>query len=250
MKVEIAGVGKRYPDGTVALRDVSFEIPSGQVCVLLGPSGAGKSTLLRSLNGLSVPIAGTVRLDGVEVGPRTLSRLRRRIGMVHQSGALSPRLGVARNVLTGALADVSTPAAWLGLFTRAQRRKAAGLLAAVGLDEAHLSRRASSLSGGQQQRVGIARALMADPSLILADEPVASLDPRTGAEIVALLASEARRRSATLVCSLHQVDLARAIADRVVALAAGQVVFDGPPSRLGEADLVRIYGAGREASAA
>lgn len=250
MKVMLVGVGKRYPDGAVALEDVSFGIPSGQVCVLLGPSGAGKSTLLRMLNGLAAPSAGRISLDGIDVSARTLQRLRKKIGTVHQSGALSPRLDVARNVLCGALGDLSTPAALMGLFTGAQKRKAAGLLAAVGLDETHLARRASTLSGGQQQRVGIARALMADPALILADEPVASLDPRTGAEIVALLAAEARRRSATLVCSLHQVEFARSMADRIVGLCAGRIVFDGPPSRLAEADLARIYGAPREASAA
>lgn len=250
MKLQLKGVEKVYPGGAAALRGVTFDVPAGQVCVLLGASGSGKSTLLRCLNGLAAPSAGEILLDGVAVSRRTLPDLRRRIGMVHQSGALSPRLDVARNVLSGALAETGVVQSWLCLFTREQQRKAAGLLASVGLGEEHLARRAGDLSGGQQQRVGIARAMMADPSLILADEPVASLDPRTAAEITALLAGEARRRGATLVCSLHQVDLARTMADRIVALSGGEVVFDGPPVRLREPELAQIYGAPREASVA
>ncbi len=251
MKVELVGVEVNFPGAAAAaLKDVSFEVPAGQVCVLLGPSGSGKSTLLRCLNGLVAPSGGQVLLDGREVSRRTMPALRRRTGTVHQAFGLSPRLSVSRNVLTGSLAEVSTFNAWLGLFTAKQKRKAAALVAAVGLEEQHLARRASGLSGGQQQRVGIARALMADPSLILADEPVASLDPAASAEIAALLVSEARRRGATLLCSLHQVDLARAIADRVIALSGGRIVFDGPPSRLRDADLAQIYGAPREVNVA
>jgi phosphonate transport system ATP-binding protein len=250
LRVEFVRVEKRFSGEAAALRGVSFEVPSGQICVLLGPSGAGKSTLLRCINGLTVPSGGKVLVDGLEVTRRALPALRHRIGMVHQSFALTPRLSVARNVLAGALADVSTAAAWLGLFRDQHKRRAASLIAAVGLGEQHLARRVADLSGGQQQRVGIARALMTAPALILADEPVASLDPRTGADILALLANETRRRSATLICSLHQVELARGVADRIIALSGGEVVFDGPPWRLNDADLARIYGAGDAASAA
>lgn len=250
MRVQLTAVGKTYPGGAAALDDVSLDIPAGQVCVLLGASGSGKSTLLRCLNGLVTPSAGLVLLDGVQLTKASLPQLRRRIGMVHQSGALSPRLDVARNVLAGALAETSATRALLGLFTQDQKRRAASLVASVGLDEQHLARRAGDLSGGQQQRVGIARALMAGPSLVLADEPVASLDPRTGAEIASLLVAETRKRGATLVCSLHQLDLARGMADRIVALADGRIVFDGSPSRLRETDVARIYGARLEDSVA
>ena len=245
MKLEFQGVEVQYPDGTRALKSVTLVVPAGEICVLLGASGAGKSTLLRCVNGLTAPSAGHVSINGVGIDRSSLRQLRRHIGTVHQSHALSSRMSVAQNVLSGAVAQVPTAAALLGLFPRRLERKAAELIAAVGLGEEHLARRAASLSGGQQQRVGIARALITDPEIILADEPVASLDPKTGADIVELLAAEARRRSATLLCSLHQVDLARRIADRIVGLSAGEVVLDDTPDALTGQALARLYQHGK-----
>jgi phosphonate transport system ATP-binding protein len=235
--------GKRYPDGTVALSDVTLRIARGQFCVLLGPSGAGKSTLLRMANGLVTPTEGQVSVDATPVVRGTLARIRPRIGMIHQRFNLVPRLTVATNVLTGALPQLPLWRALGGLFTQAQQHKACELLASVGLEEAHLRRRASELSGGQLQRVGIARAFMLDPSLVLADEPVASLDPKVSRDILALLRQQSRQRGATLLCSLHQLDLAREFADRIVALRHGRVVFDGPPGRLDDAACASIFGA-------
>jgi len=235
-------VGKRYPDGAVALADVSFEVPRGQFCVILGPSGAGKSTLLRCVNGLATPSEGQVRIDGELVGQSTLKRLRPRIAMIHQAFNLVPRASVAANVIAGALPAISTPRAIAGLFPRRLQEKACTLIADVGLSEDHLSRRIAALSGGQQQRVGIARAFMLDPAYVLADEPVASLDPKISVEILELLAREARERHATVLCSLHQVDLARRFADRIVALNAGRVLFDGRPAALADDRLAEIYG--------
>jgi phosphonate transport system ATP-binding protein len=235
-------IGKRYPDGTVALADVSFEVPRGQFCVILGPSGAGKSTLLRCVNGLATPSEGQVHIDGEPVGRATLKRLRPRIAMIHQAFNLVPRASVASNVIAGALPAVSTARALAGLFPARFKQKACALVGDVGLSEEHLRRRVAALSGGQQQRVGIARAFMLDPAYVLADEPVASLDPRISADILELLAREARERDATVLCSLHQVDLARRFADRIVALKAGRVVFDGKPSALAEDRLAGIYG--------
>lgn len=235
-------VGKRYAGGTVALDGVTLAIPRGQFCVLLGPSGAGKSTLLRMANALSIPTSGEVAVYGVRLARRNLPAIRRRIGMIHQGFNLVPRLSVATNVMTGALPGMSTPRALLGLFPPDLKAKVCALVAAVGLDEMHLDRRADSLSGGQQQRIGIARAFMLDPGIILADEPVASLDPRTGADIMTLLRGQARERGVTVLCSLHQIDLARAYADRIIGLRDGRVVFDGPPERLDRAANARIYG--------
>ncbi|WP_439534405.1 phosphonate ABC transporter ATP-binding protein [Polymorphobacter sp.] len=234
-------VGKRFPDGTVALADVSFEVPAGQFCVILGRSGAGKSTLLRCVNGLATPGSGKVTVGGVEVAAATLRRLRPRIGMIHQSFNLVPRASVATNVIAGALPAVSTGRALLGLFPRTLRQKACALIADVGLGEAHLQRRVASLSGGQQQRVGIARAFMLEPDYVLADEPVASLDPQTSLEIMALIRREAKQRGATVLCSLHQIDLAMRFADRILALREGRVVFDGPPKALASSGLGQIY---------
>jgi len=245
-------VGKRYPDGTVALHDVSLRIPPGQFCVLLGASGAGKSTLLRMANGLAMPTQGIVNVEGVPVNGKTLAAIRPRIGMIHQQFNLVPRLSVASNVLTGVLPMLPLWRALGGWFTDAQQRKACKLLAAVGLDETHLARRAGDLSGGQLQRVGIARAFMLDPSLVLADEPVASLDPKISRDILALLRRQSRQRGATLLCSLHQLELAREFGDRIVALREGRVVFDGTPAQLDHDACIEIFGrhAGNLAAAA
>ncbi len=228
--VEFDAIGKRYADGTAALSAISLAIPRGQFCVVLGPSGAGKSTLLKLLNGLAQADSGTLRFDGQTLTPARLRRVRAQLGSIHQHYALVPRLTVLDNVLCGALPQLGSIRALLGLFTDAQRRRACSLLAEAGLDESHLYRRASELSGGQQQRVGIARALMAQPQLILADEPVASLDPRISREILDLLRRASRERGAAVLCTLHQPELAVAVADRIVGLRAGRIVFDGAPS--------------------
>ncbi len=241
MNLVFEHVGKRYADGTIALDDVSFEVPSGQFCVILGRSGAGKSTLLKCVNGLAVPSEGRVIVDGVEVTPGTLRRLRPRVAMIHQSFNLVPRANVATNVISGALPAVSTARAILGLFPKVLRDKACALVADVGLGAEHLRRRVATLSGGQQQRVGIARAFMLDPAYVLADEPVASLDPQSSIDILALLEREAKERGATVLCSLHHIELALRFADRIVALRDGRIVFDGPPDALADSRLGRIY---------
>jgi phosphonate transport system ATP-binding protein len=237
-------VEKRYPDGTAALAGVSFEVPKGQFCVILGPSGAGKSTLLRCVNGLVQPSGGQVTIDGVVVGPRSLQRLRPTIGMIHQSFNLVTRASVAANVIAGALPNVSTLAALAGVYPRDLRRKACELVSQMGLTELHLKRRVSELSGGQQQRVGIARAFMLDPAVVLADEPVASLDPQISADILALLSREARARGSTVLCSLHQIELALEYADRIIAVRGGRIVYDGLPTSL-TPETVRGFYAGQ-----
>lgn len=240
--IRFDSVGMRYGDGTIALGSITLEIPHGQFCVLLGPSGAGKSTLLRIVNGLAIPTAGTVSLNGAALGRRGLREVRRRIGMIHQGFSLVPRSNVATNVMAGALPEMSALRTLLNLPPRHLKARACALLEAVGLEPTQLARRADSLSGGQQQRVGVARAFMLDPAIILADEPVASLDPRTGVDIMALLRAQARARGTTVLCSLHQIDLARAFADRIIGLREGQVTFDGRPEDLTAPVLARIYG--------
>lgn len=237
------GVTKKFADGTLALRSVSCKIERGEFCVILGSSGAGKSTLLRTVNGLVAPTAGRVRLDGNTIEAKTLARLRPRIGMIHQQFNLSPRLSVAKNVLAGALPALSTAAALLHLFPAEHRRRACALIARVGLGAEHLARRAQDLSGGQQQRVGIARAFMLEPLIVLADEPVASLDPKTSRDILGLLKQASKERRTTVLCSLHQLDLACEFADRIVGMRAGQIIFDGAPAALSEVVLRQIYGA-------
>ena len=241
MEIRFDALSKDWPDGARALDGISLTVPTGQFCVLLGHSGAGKSTLLRCVNGLDIPTSGCVHIDGQRVERKSLPALRRRIGMVHQHFGLVPRASGAANVMAGAVCALSFWQMLSGIYPAPLKRRVCELLDAVGLEQAHLTRRAEQLSGGQQQRLGIARAFMLDPAIILADEPVASLDPAISREVLTLLRSQARERGATVLCSLHQLDLARAFADRIVALHSGRVIFDGPPSTLNERDLAVIY---------
>lgn len=239
--VVFQSVSKRFPDGTLALDDVSFELAPAQFCVVLGPSGSGKSTLLRMVNGLVDPSAGDVVVAGLRLAGKGLKAARRKVGMVYQHFNLVERASVAHNLISGALPEISTFRALLGLHPARFRARACELAAAAGLDPSHLPRRVSELSGGQQQRVGIARALMLDPEILLADEPVASLDPRISFEIMTLLRDSARLRGAAVLCSLHQVDLAIGFADRVIALNGGRIVFDGPASSVTQETFSLIY---------
>lgn len=239
--VEFRKVSKLYPDGTYGLREVSIAVPPGQFCVFLGRSGAGKSTLLRLINGLIEPTHGEVLVDKVRLTPRTLRKVQPRIAMIHQHFNLVPRMTVFQNVLAGALHRISTVRALFYSFPKDLQRRACHWLGKVNLTEDHLYRRASQLSGGQQQRVGIARAFILDPEVVLADEPVASLDPRISRDILQLLRDAARESGATVLCSLHQVDLALEFADRVIAMRDGEVVFDGSPEALDEGTISGIY---------
>ncbi|MEM1200027.1 MAG: phosphonate ABC transporter ATP-binding protein [Pseudomonadota bacterium] len=231
-----------FPDGTRAVNDVSFTVPKGEFCVLLGPSGAGKSTLLNTVNGLVMPTGGKTVLDGTDVGERTLKAVRGRIGMIHQQLHLVPRLSVLHNVLAGLLPVTPTWKALLKLFPEEQQRHACRLLEEVELEEKQLHRRASGLSGGQQQRVAIARAFINAPDLVLADEPVASLDPTVSRHVLELLRNASRQRGTTVLCSLHQVEFAIEFADRLVALRQGTIVFDDVPQALTADRLHEIYG--------
>ncbi len=247
--VAFIGASKRFPGGFEALAGVTFDVPRGQFCALVGPSGSGKSTLMRAVNGLTELSAGEVRVGGVRVEAASLPDVRRRVGMAHQDFGLVDRASVAENMIAAAAADFGTWRALLGVYPAAARSRACKLLADVGLSPEHLARRVSQLSGGQRQRVGIARAFMRDPQILVADEPVASLEPRASDEVLALMRNAARARNVTVLCSLHQLDLARRFADRIVALRAGQLVFDGPAAAFDTAIASRIYGAALESVA-
>jgi phosphonate transport system ATP-binding protein len=222
-----------------ALDAVSLMIPAGQIVVLLGPSGAGKTSLLKLVAGLAQPTSGRLWLGGVAAPPAGAAR---RVAMVHQQHALVPRASVAANIAAGALAETPLWRVMIGRYHSATRARAVALAAAVGLGAELLARPAGSLSGGQQQRVGVARACMLAPAILLADEPVASLDPENAAAILALLADRARATRATLLVSLHQVELARRFADRIIGLRDGRILFDGPPAGLDAAAQKMIFG--------
>jgi phosphonate transport system ATP-binding protein len=235
-------VGVTYGNGTVGLHPTSLAIARDQLTVLLGRSGAGKSSLLRLTNDLVQPTSGTVRVDGLGdlSDPKTLRAHRRQTAMIFQQHQLIGRSTALQNVLTGRLGHHT---AWRTLWPMPveDRRLALACLERVGLMEQALQR-TDTLSGGQQQRVGIARALAQAPKLILADEPVASLDPATSRHVLDLLRTVCRQDGIPAIISLHQLDLAERFADRIIGLADGRVVFDGAPAALGETDLIEIYG--------
>ena len=234
-------VSKTYPDGTQALKEVSVEVPKGQFCVLLGPSGAGKTTLLKMANHLVAPTTGQVSINGETIDKKSLSRLRPLVSMIHQHFNLIPRLSVEKNVISGTLPKLPL---WRILFHHYKqdiRLKAAKLIASVGLEEKHFLRRASDLSGGQQQRVGIARAFILDPLVVLADEPVASLDPKISWEVLNILKQSAKERGTSVLCSLHQVELAKEFADRIIGMHNGEVVCDCDPKDLEDQQIQKIY---------
>jgi phosphonate transport system ATP-binding protein len=243
--VEIAGLDKTYPGAAdPALSGVSLTVARGEVVVLLGLSGSGKSTLLRHIDGLENPSAGSVRALGESVPAlrgRALRELRGRIGFIFQQFEIVGPLTVLENVLTGALATLRAPRIGVWMYPKELRLKALGQLDRVGLlDRAY--QRADTLSGGQQQRVAIARALMQDPEILLADEPVASLDPESSSQVMALIREIAAERGLTVVCSLHQVDLALGWGDRIVGLRAGSVVLDTTTDGLSRDQVMEIYG--------
>ena len=231
-----------YPTGTRALGPTTLGFGPGRFTVLLGASGAGKSTLLRALNGLLKPTAGRVVVAGIGVlrGGRAMRMHRRRTGMVFQQHQLIGRATVLTNVLTGRLGYHS---GWRTLLPlpASEKRRALDAIERTGLIDCAL-RRADELSGGQQQRVGIARALVQEPTLILADEPIASLDPATADRVLGLLHAICKSDGITAVVSLHQLEFAHRYAEHIIGLARGSVVFDGPPTKLGPAEVSRIYG--------
>ncbi len=242
--LRVSSLSKQYKGGDVALVDVSFEVPAGQVVALIGPSGSGKSTLIRCINRLVRPTNGLVELNGIELtrlGSRGLRRARRLMGMIFQEYALVERLTVMENVLSGRLGYVPFWRSFLRRFPQSDVDKAFALLDRVGLSD-QVDKRACDLSGGQRQRVGIARALEQDPTLLLVDEPTASLDPKTSRQIMRLICEVCRERNLPAIISMHDVPLARMFTDRVIGLRAGEIVFDGPPAKLDKTVLTEIYG--------
>jgi phosphonate transport system ATP-binding protein len=242
--LEVQHLHKQYPNGTVALTDVSFNVSDGEFLVVIGLSGSGKSTLLRCINRLIEPTQGKITWDGVDVTAASgaeLRRIRRSIGMVFQQFNLVKRSKVMTNVLAGRLGYVNPLASLFGVWPKAERARAARALERVGIaDKANI--RADALSGGQQQRVGIARALMQEPKIILADEPVASLDPVLSHSILQYLEQLNRVEKITVICSLHFLDLVHRYATRVIALKDGQMVFEGLPKDIDRARFKAIYG--------
>ncbi len=233
-------ISKTFPDGTIAVDNASFTAQEKMFTVILGPSGAGKTTLLRTVNRLVSPSSGKVHIDGIEVAEHNLKQIRTGVGMIFQQFNLVGNLSVLMNVLSGYLGTHQKWWSNLYLFPKADRLRALDLLDRVGLiDKAY--NRADELSGGQQQRVGIARALMQNPRVLLADEPIASIDPLTSQGILALLKELCEEKNLTVLCSLHQVDLALQFSDRIIGMADGKIILDEASKKLDLEKLKNIY---------
>jgi phosphonate transport system ATP-binding protein len=242
--LRIENLTKIFPDGTAALKDVSFTVQDGEFVAVIGLSGSGKSTLLRCVNRLISPTEGRIIWNDIDVTAAKgsgLRRIRRRIGMIFQQFNLVRQSSVLTNVLTGRLGYVNPLWSIIRHFPAADRDRARRALERVGIPE-KMHQRADTLSGGQQQRVGIARALMQEPEMILADEPVASLDPVLAHSILQYLEQLNRQEGITVLCSLHFLDLMQRYATRVVGLKAGQLVFKGLPDELTRQRFKEVYG--------
>jgi len=241
--VSLTGVSKRFPNGTLALDNVSLEVPKGQLLSLIGLSGSGKSTLMRHLNGLHKPTSGTVKVLGTEVSSasnRELRAVRRNVGFVFQQFGLVGRATCLENVLSGALGRLGGPRYGVWSYPKQLRREAFDHLDRVGLAP-QAYQRADTLSGGQMPRVAIARTIMQQPEILLADEPVASLDPESSAQVLELMLQVATEAKMTIIVTLHQVELAMGWAHRIVGLRDGRVVLDRDATGLSQADVMDVY---------
>lgn len=244
MLLKVKNLHKVYPNGTHALQGVSFEVKEGEFLVVIGLSGSGKSTMLRSINRLVEPTSGTVFFQGrdiTHIKGEELRKAQSQIGMVFQQFNLIKRRSVLTNVLTGCLANMGTLDSLVGNFSDEVYEEAMECLRIVGIEE-KADLRADSLSGGQQQRVAIARSLMQKPKLLLADEPVASLDPATSNSVMQYFEKVNKEFGTTIICNLHFLSLIRRYATRVIALKKGKLVYEGLPHDINEEWFKIIYG--------
>ena len=241
--IEFKNVYKTYPNGFTALKNVNLNIEQGEFVAIIGLSGAGKSTILRCINRMHDIQQGTLTVDGVDVeslSGKALRRFRRKVGMIFQSFNLVSRSTVIKNVLTADVPDMPFWRVLFGIFTKEQKMRALESLDKVGiLDKAYT--RCDQLSGGQQQRVALARTLNQNPLIILADEPVASLDPVTARQVMSDFVRINKDYNITILLNIHHVDLALNYCDRVIGVRAGEIVFDGPASSITQEQLDEVY---------
>ena len=243
MMLKIDRLSKTYENGTAALRDVSFSVKAGEFVGILGKSGSGKSTLMRCINRLVEPSSGKVFFDEEEVtgvSPKRLRELRKKTGMIFQQYNLIPRYSVQLNTLMGRLASTSSITSMMNYFSDEDVVHSRQVLDRLSLSDKYFHR-SEELSGGQQQRVGLARALMQEPELILADEPVSSLDPASSRQIMELLAEFNEKDGVTILCNLHLPALAQEFGSRILVLSEGQIAYDGPAGNLNEVELNSLY---------
>ena len=243
MMLKIDQLSKTYENGTAALRDVSFSVKAGEFVGILGKSGSGKSTLMRCINRLVEPSSGKIFLGEEEVtaaSPKRLRELRKKTGMIFQQYNLISRYSVQLNTLMGRLASTSSITSMMNYFSDEDVVHSRQVLDRLSLSDKYFHR-SEELSGGQQQRVGLARALMQEPELILADEPVSSLDPASSRQIMELLAEFNEKDGVTILCNLHLPALAQEFGSRILVLSEGQIAYDGPAGNLNEVELNSLY---------
>ena len=238
--LEINNLKKTFENGSPALKGVDLKIKKGEFVSILGPSGSGKTTLLRTINGLETSTGGEIYFDNKEVNNNNISEVQKKTGMIFQEFNLVNNLSAINNVLTGLLNSSNKFLSLFYLFSKKQKIEALRSLETVGLLEKSYSR-SDELSGGQRQRVGIARAIIKKPLLLLADEPVASLDPKSSNLILSLLKKINQEFGTTILCNLHQVDLAKKYSDRVVGLIDGKIIFDEKSNNFNENYLKKLY---------
>ena len=238
--LEINNLKKTFENGSPALKGVDLKINKGEFVSILGPSGSGKTTLLRTINGLETSSGGEIYFDNKEVNNNNISEVQKKTGMIFQEFNLVNNLSAINNVLTGLLNSSNKFLSLFYIFSKQQKIEALRSLETVGLLEKSYSR-SDELSGGQRQRVGIARAIIKKPLLLLADEPVASLDPKSSNIILSLLKKINQEFGTTILCNLHQVDLAKKYSDRVIGLVDGKIIFDEKSNNINEAYLKKIY---------
>ena len=238
--LEINNLKKTFENGSLALKGVNLKINKGEFVSILGPSGSGKTTLLRTINGLETSSGGEIYFDNKEVNNNNISEVQKKTGMIFQEFNLVNNLSAINNVLTGLLNSSNRFLSLFYLFSKKQKIEALRSLETVGLLEKSYSR-SDELSGGQRQRVGIARAIIKKPLLLLADEPVASLDPKSSNLILLLLKKINQEFGTTILCNLHQVDLAKKYSDRVVGLIDGKIIFDEKSNSINKSNLEKIY---------
>ena len=238
--LEINNLKKTFLNGSPALKGVNLKINKGEFVSILGPSGSGKTTLLRTINGLETSSGGEIYFNNKEVNNNNISEVQKKTGMIFQEFNLVNNLSAINNVLTGLLNSSNKFLSLFYIFSKQQKIEALRSLETVGLLEKSYSR-SDELSGGQRQRVGIARAIIKKPLLLLADEPVASLDPKSSNIILSLLKKINQEFGTTILCNLHQVDLAKKYSDRVIGLVDGKIIFDEKSNNINEAYLKKIY---------
>lgn len=247
--LKVINLHKIYPNGTYALKGISFEVERGEFLSIIGLSGSGKSTLLRCLNRIHAPTEGKIIFDGKEItqlNGEALRKVRREIGMIFQDFNLIERYSVLTNVLTGHLGFIENTKSILGIWPSELKKRAVEKLKIVGIEE-KANDRVDFLSGGQQQRVAIARALMQEPKLLLADEPVANLDPATATNILEYLKKINKEYGITIICNIHSLKFVRQYASRMIALKDGKIIFEGqPPLEVDKKWFEAIYGDGSQ----